>query len=146
MFNFKDDMYSRTTETLIFRMVNAFKAFVAKKIKCKVNFPTVCAILAIDSWNCCSGEQGLTADLITRLHNLLYTTEQCKSIEKEGVTTLCEFPSHKIAHYRESHSLLFNSSYIVKVTFLATTEKLDICHSNVNCLIIGLQKELCLYC
>ena len=29
---------------------------------------------------------------------------------KKGVPTLCEFPSHKVAHYKESHSLLFNET------------------------------------
>ena len=38
-----------------------------------INFPIVCAVLALDSLNYYSGEQGLTAQHITRLYNFLYT-------------------------------------------------------------------------
>ena len=39
------------------------------------NSPIVCAVLALDSWNYCSGEQGPTAQHMQDSPNLLYTAE-----------------------------------------------------------------------
>ena len=38
------------------------------------NFPIVCALLALDSWNYCSGEQARQPN-IRKIPNLLYTAE-----------------------------------------------------------------------
>ena len=48
-------------------------------------------------------------------------------------------------HYREPHSLLFNFSHIVKVTFFAMAEKLDMFHSSIISDMFSLYEELCLY-
>ena len=42
-----------------------------------INLPIACAVLALDSWNYCSGEQGPTAQRSARLYNLHYNAEQC---------------------------------------------------------------------
>ena len=71
---------------------------------------------------------GLRAQHIMRLHNLLYTVEHVTILKNK----VCKFPSHKVAHYRESQDIFFDLSHFVKVPFWLQLIKMGIFHSNTN--------------
>ena len=52
----------------------------------------ICAVLAPDSWNYYSEEEGQKPNMCTRFHNLCYTAELCK----KGLSPYAKFPCQKI--------------------------------------------------
>ena len=74
------------------------------------NSPVVCTVLVLDRWIYCSGEQGPTAQHICKIaQSSLYNWTMLMNW-KTRCCHLKWISSHKVAYYRESHSLSFNEA------------------------------------